>query len=172
MAIFACNNRNFQRVSLSPCSAGRRLDCLYFMVAPEARTNRKACKSLHIYDVTTSIQVFLLKSGIDSHPELFYMGATAYVASSLQEKCLMTLVRPASRASAPSAIDHPKVGPLRELPGTWIGTGFNLIARPDLQNQKPLFLEISGTLEDLEFHLIGGGIPNCGSEQFDASASS
>jgi hypothetical protein len=79
----------------------------------------------------------------------------------------MTLIRPASRASAPFAIDHPKLGPLREFPGTWIGTGFNLIARPDFQNQKPFFLEISGTLEDLEFQLIGGGIPNRGSEQID-----
>jgi hypothetical protein len=48
-----------------------------------------------------------------------------------------------------------------------IGTGFNLIARPDFQNQKPFFLEISGTLEDLESQLIGGGIPNCRSEQLD-----
>ncbi len=79
----------------------------------------------------------------------------------------MTQVRPASRASAPFAIDHPKLGPLRELPGTWIGTGFNLIARPDFQNGKPFFLEINGTLEDLEFTLIGGGIPNRGSEQND-----
>ena len=81
----------------------------------------------------------------------------------------MTSIRPASRASAPFAIDHPKLGLLRELPGTWIGTGFNLIARPDFQNQKPFFLEINGTLEDLTFELIGGGIPNRGSEQFDIS---
>ncbi len=79
----------------------------------------------------------------------------------------MTQARPASRASAPFAIDHPKLGPLSELPGTWMGTGFNLIARPDFQNQKPFFLEINGTIEDLEFTLIGGGIPNRGSEQND-----
>ena len=79
----------------------------------------------------------------------------------------MTSTRPASRASAPFAIDHPKLGPLRELPGTWIGTGFNLIARPDFQNKKPFFLELNGTLEDLEFTHIGGGIPNRGSEQAD-----
>ncbi|HTF62142.1 MAG TPA: heme-binding protein [Edaphobacter sp.] len=79
----------------------------------------------------------------------------------------MRVIRPASRASAPFAIDHLKLGSLRELPGTWIGTGFKLIARPDFQNQKPFFLEINGTLEDLEFQLIGGGIPNRGSEQLD-----
>ncbi|WP_213805258.1 heme-binding protein [Granulicella sp. dw_53] len=79
----------------------------------------------------------------------------------------MSTVRPASRASAPFDIDHPKLGPLRELPGSWIGTGFNLIARPDFQNQKPFFLEINSTIEDLQFTIIGGGIPNRGSEQGD-----
>jgi hypothetical protein len=48
-----------------------------------------------------------------------------------------------------------------------MGTGFNLIARPDFQNKKPFFLEINGTLEDLAFTLIGGDIPNRGSEQLD-----
>jgi hypothetical protein len=51
----------------------------------------------------------------------------------------MTKMRTASRASAPFAIKHPTLGPLRELPGAWIGTGFNLVARPDCQNNKPLF---------------------------------
>jgi hypothetical protein len=48
-----------------------------------------------------------------------------------------------------------------------MGTGMNLIARPDFQNQKPFFLEINGTFEDLEFTIIGGDIPNRGSEQHD-----
>jgi hypothetical protein len=95
------------------------------------------------------------------------MRSKVYIPYSPQETFVMTFTRPVSRASAPSAIDHPKLGPLRELPGTWIGTGFNLIARPDFQNQKPFFLEVSGTLEDLEFQLIGGAIPNRGSEQVD-----
>jgi hypothetical protein len=63
----------------------------------------------------------------------------------------------------------PKLGPLAELPGTWAGTGFNLIARPDFQNNKPFFLEINGTIENLEFTRIGGDIPNRGSEQQDIS---
>lgn len=79
----------------------------------------------------------------------------------------MTSARPASQVSAPFAIDHPKLGPLKELPGTWIGTRFNLIARPDFQNRNPFFLEINGILEDLEFTLSGGDIPNRGSEQSD-----
>jgi hypothetical protein len=61
----------------------------------------------------------------------------------------------------------PKLGPLAELPGTWTGTGFNLIARPDFQNKNPFFLEINGALENLEFARIGGDIPNRGSEQID-----
>jgi hypothetical protein len=62
----------------------------------------------------------------------------------------------------------PKLGPLAELPGFWVGTGFNLIARPDFQNNNPFFLEINGTIENLEFTRIGGDIPNRGSEQSDA----
>jgi len=79
----------------------------------------------------------------------------------------MATKRPASRASAPFATALPKLGPLAELPGTWAGTGFNLIARPDFQNNNPFFLEINGTLENLEFTRIGGDIPNRGSEQDD-----
>jgi hypothetical protein len=79
----------------------------------------------------------------------------------------MATARPASRASAPAAIALPKLGPLAELPGVWTGTGFNLIARPDFQNKNPFFLEINGTLENLEFTRIGGDIPNRGSQQGD-----
>jgi hypothetical protein len=63
----------------------------------------------------------------------------------------------------------PKLGPLAELPGSWAGTGFNLIARPDLQNKNPFFLEINGTIENLEFTRIGGDIPNRGSRQANIS---
>ena len=49
----------------------------------------------------------------------------------------MTPIRPTSRASAPFAIDHPKLGPLRESPGTWIGTGFN-------SNRATLPSEVTG----------------------------
>jgi hypothetical protein len=61
-----------------------------------------------------------------------------------------------------------RLGPLAELPGTWVGTGFNLIARPDFQNKKPFFLQVGGTVERLEFTRIGGNIPNRGSLQNDA----
>jgi hypothetical protein len=48
-----------------------------------------------------------------------------------------------------------------------MGTGFNMISRPDFQQQKPFFLEINGTQETLEFTKIGGQIPNRGSKQDD-----
>jgi len=79
----------------------------------------------------------------------------------------MGTTRPISRASTPFSLGHPRLGPLGEFPGTWAGTGFNLIARPDFQNKQPFFLEINGTLENLEFTQIGGDIPNRGSEQDD-----
>lgn len=52
----------------------------------------------------------------------------------------MVLVRPISRASAPFSVDHPKLGPLAELAGTWLGNGFNLIARPDFRIKSHSFL--------------------------------
>jgi hypothetical protein len=61
----------------------------------------------------------------------------------------------------------PPLGLLADLPGTWIGSGFNLIARPDRQNKQPFFLELNATHETLEFTNIGGEIPNRGSEQND-----
>jgi hypothetical protein len=57
------------------------------------------------------------------------------------------------------------LGLLGDLPGTFIGTGFNLIARPDKHNNHPFFLELNPTQEILEFTNIGGDIPNRGSVQ-------
>lgn len=59
------------------------------------------------------------------------------------------------------------LGLLSELPGTWVGTGFNLIARPDKQNGGIFFLQLDATIETLEFTPIGGAVPNRGSEQGD-----
>jgi hypothetical protein len=59
------------------------------------------------------------------------------------------------------------LGLLGDLPGTFIGTGFNLIARPDKQNNQPFFLQVNATQEILEFANIGGDIPNRGSVQND-----
>lgn len=62
-----------------------------------------------------------------------------------------------------------ELGALAKLPGTWVGNGFNLIARPDKQGGLPFFLELDATKETLEFTPISGPIPNRGSEQDDIS---
>jgi hypothetical protein len=59
------------------------------------------------------------------------------------------------------------LGPLRELPGRWHGSGFNLIARPDHEEENDIFLEVNLTREALEFSTIGSPIPNRGSRQND-----
>jgi len=71
------------------------------------------------------------------------------------------------RASHALDIIQGNLGLLGDLPGTFIGTGFNLIARPDKQNNNPFFLELNATQEILEFTNIGGDIPNRGSIQSD-----
>ena len=57
------------------------------------------------------------------------------------------------------------LGPLAELVGTWKGTGFNLIARPNFQNHNDIFLELNLTEENLKFTNIGGNVPNRSEEQ-------
>lgn len=77
-------------------------------------------------------------------------------------------------------LDHPihlpfptirdPLGPLRQLPGTWSGTGFNTIWRPFFAVPKPQedeFLELNLTSETLEFTGISGPIPNRGFFQPD-----
>jgi hypothetical protein len=59
------------------------------------------------------------------------------------------------------------LGLLAHLPGHWVGSGFNLIARPDRQNGNPFFLELNATTEHLDFVSLGGEVANRGSEQGD-----
>jgi hypothetical protein len=73
----------------------------------------------------------------------------------------------AFRASHSLKTIQGNLGLLGDLPGTFIGTGFNLIARPDKQNNNPFLLELNATQEILEFTNIGGDIPNRGSIQPD-----
>jgi hypothetical protein len=53
--------------------------------------------------------------------------------------------RPVSRAATAFAQGHPRLGPLTELPGLWMGSGFKPISRPDSKQKQPFFLEINGT---------------------------
>ena len=59
------------------------------------------------------------------------------------------------------------LGPLAELAGTWQGTGFNLVARPDFEDQTNLFLELNLTSETTVFSPISSSIPNRGFAQPD-----
>jgi hypothetical protein len=71
------------------------------------------------------------------------------------------------RSSSPISELITSLGPLAELPGTWSGRGFNLIARPDHQGGNDIFLELNLTEEVLVFDAIGGNIPNRGTAQDD-----
>ena len=59
------------------------------------------------------------------------------------------------------------LGPLRELGGTWVGKGFNLISLPAFQNpgggHQFFRVKLNSTVENLQFTQIGGPIPNRGS---------
>jgi hypothetical protein len=59
------------------------------------------------------------------------------------------------------------LGPLQELPGTWTGTGFNVIWRPNSTPGQDHFLELNLTNETLQFDIIPGDIPNRGFLQPD-----
>jgi hypothetical protein len=60
------------------------------------------------------------------------------------------------------------LGPLADLAGTWVGTGFNLISLPDFSSTPPstgplpFRLKLNATLETLQFIPIGGAVPNRG----------
>jgi hypothetical protein len=73
----------------------------------------------------------------------------------------------AFRPSGPFTRIHANLGLLTDLPGRWVGGGFNLIARPFFKNNPPFFLELNGTTESLEFTSIAGDIPNRGSQEPD-----
>jgi len=59
------------------------------------------------------------------------------------------------------------LGPLASLAGTWGGTGFNVIWRPDHTPGQDRFLELNLTNESLQFDAISGPIPNRGLVQPD-----
>jgi hypothetical protein len=73
------------------------------------------------------------------------------------------LIRPGYQPPPPTA--NP-LGPLADLPGTWIGKGFNQIWRP-FHGTSDRFLELNLTEETLEFSESVGAIPNRGFLQAD-----
>jgi hypothetical protein len=59
------------------------------------------------------------------------------------------------------------LGNLAELPGKWVGHGFNTIWRPHHPSSQDRFLELNLTNETLVFTKINGPIPNRGLEMHD-----
>ena len=71
------------------------------------------------------------------------------------------------RASVPIEKLLGKLGPLKELSGTWVGHGFNAMSLPDFDNPsgpQPFRVKLNATHEILEFTKIGGNVPNRGSK--------
>lgn len=82
--------------------------------------------------------------------------------------------RPLPAIARPVHLPFPDIldplGPLKDLAGTWTGTGFNTIWRPFFSNPKQKedeFLELNLTKETIEFSAISGQIPNRGLLQQD-----
>jgi hypothetical protein len=74
---------------------------------------------------------------------------------------------PSVRISPDNATVLQNLGLLAELAGTWHGEGFNLIGRPDFQDNANVFLELNLTRETLTFEPISSSIPNRGTFQDD-----
>jgi hypothetical protein len=69
----------------------------------------------------------------------------------------------ATEAPDVAEVTAAQLGPLAELPGTWVGQGFNAIWRPhDLTSGQDRFLELNLTDETIVFSTIAGPIPNRG----------
>jgi len=74
---------------------------------------------------------------------------------------------PDVRVSPDSGAVSQNLGLLADLGGSWRGSGFNLIARPDFQGNAPLYLQLNQTNETLKIDPIGSSIPNRGFGQDD-----
>ena len=77
-------------------------------------------------------------------------------------------------ATADTAPPAPTLGHLQGLPGTWVGTGFNLIQLPNMNQAKPgpppqdkFRVMMNATSETLVFSPISGDIINRGNVQED-----
>jgi len=75
-------------------------------------------------------------------------------------------IEPAAAAVAPDAAGGTPLGQLANLSGSWSGSGFNVIWRPNHPGQDH-FLELNVTTEELTFSAIPGAIPNRGLLQND-----
>lgn len=76
---------------------------------------------------------------------------------------------PNTRLAADASTVAQQLGLLADLTGTWQGTGFNLIARPDFHDSANLYLQLNQTSETLTIDPIGSPVPNRGFGQDDIS---
>lgn len=88
---------------------------------------------------------------------------------SFELKIQIAPIDPLNRPGSLSALATANpLGPLADLPGTWIGKGFNQIWRPfNPKTTSDRFLELNLTHEILEFSHSIGSIPNRGLLQPD-----
>lgn len=73
----------------------------------------------------------------------------------------------ARRLSADNTTVSEQLGLLAEMAGTWKGSGFNLIARPDFHDGANTYLQLNQTRETLRITPVGSPIPNRGFGQDD-----
>ncbi|MFI5780536.1 heme-binding protein [Nocardia sp. NPDC051570] len=71
------------------------------------------------------------------------------------------------RAAAPAFLSTADLGPLQDLPGTWMGSGLSVAELPDHRGGAPYRLRINATRETLTFTEIGAPIPGRGNNQDD-----
>ncbi len=73
------------------------------------------------------------------------------------------------RFTPDAAVGRACLGHLAELVGSWRGTGFNLIARPDFSGHANLYLQLNQTQETYDVTAIGSPVPNraCGCDGVD-----
>jgi hypothetical protein len=64
------------------------------------------------------------------------------------------------RACLPLSAALPKLGPLEDLPGTWIGNGINLVTLPAQHDDRAFRVKLNATRETLSFSEIGAPVPN------------
>ncbi len=82
---------------------------------------------------------------------------------------LTSLTSPQLRVASTQSATADRLGPLKDLPGFWQGTGFSLIARPDFsgKSKNGIFLQLNILRETIEFTSIGSPVFNRGSVQDD-----
>jgi hypothetical protein len=66
------------------------------------------------------------------------------------------------RASPPVAELGLQLGSLVDLPGTWMGNGFNLVSVPDRTQNPPFALKLNATKEMFLFSPLTAPVPNRG----------